>query len=74
MGKILFSLTIQDFLTNKPKILTVAVEQSANKKATTLMTSPIFDKSKGRIETGGRDHLLNIPYDPLTINHVPWSI
>jgi hypothetical protein len=55
-----------------PRFYTVAVEviESANKKATTLMTSPIFDKSKGRIETGGRDHLLNILYEALTVNHV----
>ena len=55
-----------------PRFYTVAVEviESANKKATTLMTSPIFEKSKGRIETGGRDRLLNILYEALTVNHV----
>lgn len=63
-----YRLENSKFLTNKPTSSNPS-EQIKNKMATTLMTSPIFDKSKGRIETGGRDHLLNIPYDPLTINH-----
>lgn len=63
-----YQLENSKLLTNKP-ISSNPSEQIKNKMATTLLTSPIFDKSKGRIETGGRDHLLNIPYDPLTINH-----
>lgn len=59
---------------SEPKFYTVAaeLESEANKKVTSLMTSPISE-TEGR-NTGGRDRLLNVLHSALSVNNPATSI